>query len=219
MKMCNKCKEKKPLTQFVKNKQCKDGYAGTCKKCQNQYSKNWKQENSERLSAERRKRYAETEGKEVKKRELERRKKYPLRRRCQLLRSGMNDRAKTKGIEFDGDFFTVSYLMERLSKKPHCECCGKKLDIEFKQNKKFNDNSPSMDRVDPCKGYTKENTAVLCWGCNKHKQDATSQELRTIAGFMDVWGNEASEYLGVSINTLKTLANNNKINSFKTSGA
>ena len=29
---------------------------------------------------------------------------------------------------------------------------------------------------------------------------------------------EASEYLGVSINTLKTLANNEKINSFKTSG-
>ena len=29
---------------------------------------------------------------------------------------------------------------------------------------------------------------------------------------------EASNYLGVSINTLKTLANNNKINSFKTNG-
>ena len=29
---------------------------------------------------------------------------------------------------------------------------------------------------------------------------------------------EASDYLGVSINTLKTLANNGKINSFKTSG-
>ena len=29
---------------------------------------------------------------------------------------------------------------------------------------------------------------------------------------------EASEYLGMSINTLKTLANNGKINSFKTSG-
>ena len=29
---------------------------------------------------------------------------------------------------------------------------------------------------------------------------------------------EASEYLGVSINTLKTLANNGKINSFKTAG-
>lgn len=30
---------------------------------------------------------------------------------------------------------------------------------------------------------------------------------------------EASEYLGVSINTLKTLANNGKIKSFKTSGS
>ena len=29
---------------------------------------------------------------------------------------------------------------------------------------------------------------------------------------------EASAYLGISINTLKTLANNDKINSFKTSG-
>lgn len=29
---------------------------------------------------------------------------------------------------------------------------------------------------------------------------------------------EASEYLGVSINTPKTLANNGKINSFKTTG-
>ena len=29
---------------------------------------------------------------------------------------------------------------------------------------------------------------------------------------------EASEYLGVSINTLKTLANNGKIKSFKTAG-
>ena len=30
---------------------------------------------------------------------------------------------------------------------------------------------------------------------------------------------EASEYLGVSINALKTLANNGKINSFKTTGS
>jgi len=30
---------------------------------------------------------------------------------------------------------------------------------------------------------------------------------------------EASKYLGVSINTLKALANNDKINSFKTSGS
>lgn len=190
MKKCNKCKNEKPLNQFIKNKQCKSGYAGTCKECQNLYSKKWKQKHSKELSEKRRKRYAETKGLEVKKREELRKQKYPLRRRCQLLRSGMNDRAKLKNIKFDKEFFTVNYLMERLSENPNCECCGKKLDIEFKVNKKFNDNSPSMDRVDPNNGYTKENTAILCWRCNKHKQDATSQELRIIADFMDVWGNE-----------------------------
>ena len=47
-----------------------------------------------------------------------------------------------------------------------------------------------MDRVNPKQGYTKDNTAILCWRCNKHKQDASSEELRVIADFMDVWGNE-----------------------------
>ena len=102
----------------------------------------------------------------------------------------MRDRSKSKDIGFDNEFFTVNYLMERLSKNPNCECCGKKLDIEFKENKKFNDNSPSMDRVNSLKGYTKDNVAILCWRCNKHKQDSTSKELRIIADFMDVWGNE-----------------------------
>ena len=187
---CNKCCKDKPLKQFVKNKQCKDGFAGTCKDCQNDYLKKWKQEHSKELSEKRRKVYAETEGVEVKKRTEKRKLLYPLRVRCQLLRSGMRDRSKIKSIEFDERFFTVKYLMNRLTKNSKCECCGKELDIEFKKDKKFNDNSPSMDRVNPLKGYTKENTAILCWRCNKHKQDATSKELRIIADFMDVWGNE-----------------------------
>ena len=33
MKICSKCKEKKELEDFVKNKNCKDGYATQCKKC------------------------------------------------------------------------------------------------------------------------------------------------------------------------------------------
>jgi hypothetical protein len=187
---CKKCGLEKQLKEFIKNKNCKNGYAGTCKKCSNNYSKKWKKEHSKELSEKRRKVYAETEGLEVKKRMEKRKELYPLRCRATVLRQGMAERSKRKNIEFDKEFFTVNYLMERLSKNPNCECCEKKLDIEFKQDKKFNDNSPSMDRVDPNKGYTKENTAILCWKCNKHKQDATSQELRIIADFIDVWGNE-----------------------------
>jgi hypothetical protein len=190
MKKCNKCGALKDVSYFVKNKQCKDGYAGSCKECQNEYNRKWKQDNSVKLAAGRRKRYAETKGKEVKAREVARKAKYPLRVRCQVLRSGMRDRSNRKGIEFDSGHFTVDLLMRKMEENPYCQCCNKKLDLSFKADKKFNNDSPSMDRVNPDIGYTKENTAMLCWECNKHKQDATSEQLRRIADFIDVWGNE-----------------------------
>jgi len=187
---CKKCGLEKTIEQFIKNKQCKNGYAGTCKSCQNQYTKKWKQEHSKELSQKRRKRYIETEGLEVKKRIEKRKQLYPLRCRATVIRQGMVERSKRKKIDFDKGYFTVKYLMNRLLENPNCECCGKKLDIEFKKDKKFNDSSPSMDRVNSNKGYTKDNVAILCWRCNKHKQDSTAEELRMIAKFMDVWGNE-----------------------------
>ena len=190
VKKCNKCGKIKEVAYFVKNKQCKDNYASVCKECNNKYSREWKQRNAMMLAEKRRKKYAETEGKEVKKREQKRKALHPLRVRCQLLRSGMRDRAKIKGFEFDSDYFTVNYLMKRLEENPYCECCGKTLDIKYKEDKKFNGSSPSMDRVNAKNGYTKENVAILCWECNKHKQDATSDQLRKIADFMDVWGDE-----------------------------
>ncbi len=182
---CIKCGETKRKDLFVKNKTCKDGVANTCKKCRNHYSKLWKQANSIEINERNRVKYAETNGAEVKKRDEARKKNKPFRFRCQVLRGGMRDRAKLKSITFDSDFFTVEHLMERLTKNPNCECCDKKLDLGYKDNKRFNDDSPSMDRVDSSKGYTKNNVAILCWRCNKHKQDSTSNELRVIADFMD----------------------------------
>jgi len=193
MKKCSKCYKKYPLDNFIKNKSCKDGHGNICKNCQNTYSRLWKQKNSKRLAKQRRKRYAETEGLEVKERERKRKKLYPLRYRCQMLRSGMRNRAKTNNFAFDENYFTVNHLIKRLSENPYCECCGKKLDIGFKEDKKFNNNSASMDRVDSSRGYTKDNVAILCWRCNKHKQDSTSKELRIIADFMDAWGGGQSQ--------------------------
>lgn len=190
MKKCSKCGKIKNVFCFVKNKQCKDGYAQTCKECNNKYNRERKQKNTAMLAEKRRKRYAETKGKEAKKREQERKMKFPLRVRCQLLRSGMRDRSKRKGLDFDFNYFTVNYLMKRLEENPYCECCGKTLDIKYKEDKKFNDSSPSMDRVNAKKGYTKNNVAILCWECNKHKQGAASDQLRKIADFIDTWGNE-----------------------------
>lgn len=205
MKKCSKCNMEYPMNNFIKNKDCIDGYAGTCKNCQNKYSRKWKHRNSKRLSLLRRKRYAETEGMEVKMRVANRKKLYPLRFRCQMLRSGMRDRARIKNLEYDKDFFTTNYLIKRLSKNSNCQCCGKKLDLGYKNDKKFNENSPSMDRVNSKAGYTKKNTAILCWRCNRIKQDAKPFELRKIADFMDVWGNEVES--DIDLSTLKGVHN------------
>ena len=41
VKKCNKCGKEKPLKDFVKNKKCKDGYAGQCKECRYEYIAKW----------------------------------------------------------------------------------------------------------------------------------------------------------------------------------
>lgn len=186
MKKCIKCKRLKPETDFVKQKECRNGRSGTCRKCQNLYVTAWKQRNSVRIAAERRKRYAETEGVEVRRREEARRARQPLRVRCQIIRCGMLDRARILGIPFESEFLTVPYLMDRIGNNPHCECCKVKLAIEFRAigNGGPLNNSPSVDRFIPSEGYTRANLAILCWRCNNLKRDATATELFRIARWM-----------------------------------
>jgi len=38
-KVCNKCKQTKPLDGFPKNKECKDGHEGQCKKCKSAHTR------------------------------------------------------------------------------------------------------------------------------------------------------------------------------------
>ena len=41
MKKCSKCGIEKPLCDFIKNKNCKDGYENTCKMCGKEYKKEY----------------------------------------------------------------------------------------------------------------------------------------------------------------------------------
>jgi len=42
MKRCPRCGDSKPLTEFSKNKQAKDGLSSWCKSCANEVSKEWR---------------------------------------------------------------------------------------------------------------------------------------------------------------------------------
>lgn len=189
-KTCTKCGVAKPIDQFVKNKSCKNGRAGTCRQCQNIRCTAWKRKNSVRLAAARRKRYAETKGKEVKDRERLRRERAPLRTQCQRLRAGMASRSRLKAVPFDSAGFTVDYLMDRIIANPFCECCGCSLRIGSAHGRTV-DTSITIDRIRPERGYTMSNVAILCWRCNNLKRDANPKELKVLYNWLrSAWGNE-----------------------------
>lgn len=49
---------------------------------------------------------------------------------------------------------------------------------------KYRDGSPTLDRVQPHLGYTKENTRVISWRANRLKQDATLAELEKLVTYV-----------------------------------
>ena len=46
IKECTKCKIEKELNEFSKKKQTKSGFRSSCKQCENEYGKKWREENS-----------------------------------------------------------------------------------------------------------------------------------------------------------------------------
>lgn len=59
------------------------------------------------------------------------------------------------------------------------------LGLVLVRNKKYGlDNSISLDRVDPTKGYVKGNIAVMSHRANRLKDNATIEELRAVIAFM-----------------------------------
>lgn len=59
-----------------------------------------------------------------------------------------------------------------------CPVFGRKLDLTRKGPW-----SPSLDRIEPKKGYVRGNVIVVSWRANQLKGDATINELQTLANF------------------------------------
>lgn len=69
-------------------------------------------------------------------------------------------------------------LLDKAENK--CVYCDKLLSFQASIKERYS-KSPSIDRIDPSKGYTTSNVAVCCFRCNQIKSDATPDELRRIA--------------------------------------
>lgn len=94
----------------------------------------------------------------------------PLRRRKAVFNS-LRRKALRKGLKFDLAFDDIK-IPER------CPA----LDCELiPQEKQASFNSPSIDRIDPTKGYTKDNVQILSRKANAMKSNASRKELRKFA--------------------------------------
>lgn len=58
------------------------------------------------------------------------------------------------------------------------------LELDYTRGKGRSDNSPSLDRIDPMKGYTPDNICIISWRANRIKNDGTAEEHKKIAYYM-----------------------------------
>lgn len=93
-------------------------------------------------------------------------------------------RAEDKGWDFN---LTPEWIQPKLE-AGRCEATGIELELsggEFKGYGHFRPWTPSLDRIDPTRGYTTDNVQVVCWMYNQAKGvSAHSDVIRFAAAVM-----------------------------------
>lgn len=162
-KQCNRCKVHKPIAEFnEKQNKCKN-----CKEyCSTYYEKNKKHEIRRALKSQHR------QGRDkinAYKRKLNR--KNPINYMLQ----GAKQRAKKLGLPFNltRDDIIIPEI---------CPIFGYELKISEGLPSAY---SPSIDRIVPEKGYVKGNIQIISWRANDIKGNATPEELRKVADYIE----------------------------------
>lgn len=116
------------------------------------------------------------------------RKENPAKFRAKKFFDG---RYNSNGVEIAPDI-TKDYLEGLFRTVTHCQCCGKELCLQYEERatRKYrsNPNSPSVDRVNNHKGYTKSNIAIICWECNYRKTDLSIEDLEMMIAYIKKYG-------------------------------
>jgi len=183
-KICPMCKSEKLLNEFYSGKYA-GGYSAYCKLCTSVVNK----KNRNPLLARK-------HAKQVYDRNPE---KYRSKSRAYLANLKKTDPIKLRVKKFFDvkrvgitDDITREYIEQLLRSVHDCQCCGKKLDMEYlpREGRKYrsNMNSPSFDRVNNHKGYTINNIAIICWECNYRKTDLTLECLSMFEKYIRRYG-------------------------------
>ena len=197
-KQCAKCKRSKRLDLFFTSKRNVDGRQSRCKACATKDAK------ARMLIPKNKKRDRKTQKiyhskPEVKKRKTaydrhpDNKKRFGKKKRVRLKKCKKEDpllyRASTwryKMLETPGSdtkWFTREQFVQMQKDMPYCQTCDDKINYtEFRGNPKSD--SPSLDKLIPKLGYTKNNVNIICVKCNFRKGDALHLDLLRIIKWM-----------------------------------
>lgn len=202
-KVCFRCKNSFPLEEMVKKSSSKDGRGSYCIPCNRGRHREWYEDHPEvskayrDSTAEDRKEYDknryEEKYDEIRRNQTEYYKENAnkvMAQQQQALKDNpekgllklAKKRAKDKGLPF-------SITEADIPVPKFCPVFGIKLEFG---NMKLRDSSPSVDRFIPELGYVPGNVAVISWKANKIKSNASFQELKQIADWMESQLKEAA---------------------------
>lgn len=175
-KQCSACHEHKPLTDFYKHRDTKDGHRGKCKACWNKASKKWSREHPDSVARSRKRFLAshvehlhayeakrwEVDREHMSNRNRQWRQAHPLQR----AQNEAKRRAKLKGCDID----TVDYAAILERDGWHCYLCDCAVSPE----------NLTFDHVVPLrKGgcHAMDNIKVAHRSCNSRKGQRLLSEI------------------------------------------
>lgn len=163
-KQCPTCKQVLPVEMFYKNKTKRDGLSSVCKHCHSRSQALWLANGGrEKLKA-----YEKANS---------------VSRKTRNMFSDARARAKKKNLPFDIDLdYVRSMIGENAQIALRCPVLGMPLDWSAQRSESVGalPNSPSLDRIDPERGYVKGNVWIISHRANTIKSNATHEELKLV---------------------------------------
>ena len=163
-KYCKVCKSFLPLFSFTKNSASKDGLQFACSTCDNLRQQKRRVEKKKEI---------QEYGKQYRIKHTD-----DMDFRLQGLLNASRARAKEKNREHT---LTKQDLFDLFPKDGRCPIFG--FNLEW-NGKGFRETSPSIDRIDSTKGYTKDNVQIISWKANRIKGYASIEELEILLAYL-----------------------------------
>jgi hypothetical protein len=165
-KICIACGENKLAHEFAFKKGSRDGRRGKCKLCLNAYSREWRE------------RDLLTNQQQANSRKLRNRsaleKRDPVRAWAVQAHGAARQRSREKGLRYELNIDFIVSIAPTI-----CPLLQYPL-VYTKEKGRSRTSVPSLDRIDPSKGYTRDNVWIISWRANTIKNDASLEELEAV---------------------------------------